>query len=129
MNKDNQVMEKLQDLRKRRIFVSKVCILYKKCGYYNAWEIWFKNAIYGDEYIRDISAENVYSLCAEVQSQRDILNMTPYEFTSAVWALCCSKIFNDCAEFRHFSDDDKEFHCWLNKEIIDWYCEMIQGLI
>lgn len=92
------------------------------------YEIWTDDDEGGD-YICDITVDDIDLLCYEVERDRELLKISPKDFTCFVWALCCFRIFNNCAEFDYGSDNYEAFIDWFNKEVIDWYCEMVQGLI
>ena len=93
------------------------------------YEVWTDNEDGGD-YIRDITVDDIHVLCAEVESEHAILNMSPNDFISAVWDLCAYHIFdNNYSSFDYYSNDFEAFSKWFDKQVLDWYCEMIQGLI
>lgn len=93
-----------------------------------AYAIWTDDEN-GGEYLRDITQDDIGLLCYEVERDREILKISPKDFTCFVWALCCHRIFNNCVEFDYCSDNYEAFMDWFNKEVIAWYCEVIQGLI
>jgi hypothetical protein len=92
------------------------------------WEVWTDNEDGGD-YIRSITSDDICVLCAEVESENDIVNMSPLDFISMVWDLCSYKIFDNFDNFDFYSSNFESFSKWFDKEVLDWYCEMIQGLI
>lgn len=92
------------------------------------WEVWTDNEDGGD-YIRDIKVDDIYILCAEVESENEIVNMSPLDFISMVWDLCSYKIFDNFDNFDFYSSNFESFSKWFDKEVLEWYCEMIQGLI
>ena len=92
------------------------------------WQVWTDNEDGGD-YIRDITIDDICVLCAKVESENAILDMSPKDFISAVWELCSREIFNNYDNFDYYSDNFKAFSDWFDTEALDWYCEMIKGLI
>ena len=92
------------------------------------WEVWTDNEDGGD-YIRDITSDDICILCAEVESENEITNMSPNDFISMVWDLCSYKIFDNYDNFDYYGDNFKAFSDWFDNEVVDWYCEMIKGLI
>lgn len=102
-------------------------IQFKKRTDYT-WEVWTDNEDGGD-YIRDITVDDIYVLCAEVESENEIVSMSPKDFISMTWDLCSYKIFDNYDNFDYYGDNFKAFSDWFDKEVIDWYCEMVQGLI
>lgn len=92
------------------------------------WEVWTDNEGGGD-YIRSITIDDIGVLCAEVESENEIVNMSPLDFISMVWDLCSYKIFDSFYNFDYYSDNFKAFSDWFDKEVVDWYCEMITCLI
>ena len=83
----------------------------------------------GIDYIRDITEDDIWMLCAEIENDNAILNMSPNDFVSMVWDLCSYKIFDNYDNFDYYGDNFKEFSDWFDDIVIDWYCEMIKGLI
>ena len=100
-------------------------IQFKKRTDYT-WEVWTDNEDGGD-YIRNITVDDIYVLCAEVESENEIVNMSPIDFISMAWNLFADKIL------EHYNDFDscsfEAFSKWFDKEVLDWYCTMIKGLI
>lgn len=100
----------------------------RKILFYKQWETWvvYTFSVFEgkNEYICDIVENDLYELCNEVASKKTVLHMEPHEFTSAVWNL----LFDKCS-FDYYSDIHKEFSNWFRKTVIDWYCEVVQGLI
>lgn len=92
------------------------------------WEIWTDDENGGD-YIRDITVDDIYVLCAEIESENDIVKMSPRDFISRVWDLCSYKIFEYYDNFDYYGDNFKAFSDWFDNVVVDWYCEMIKGLI
>ena len=92
------------------------------------YEVWTDNEDGGD-YIRSITQDDIHLLCAEVESENAILNMSPNDFVSMVWDLCSYKIFDNYDDFDFYSSNFEAFSKWFDKQVLDWYCEMIQGLI
>jgi hypothetical protein len=66
------------------------------------WEVWTDNEDGGD-YIRSITSDDICVLCAEVESENDIVNMSPLDFISMVWDLCSYKIFDNFDDFDFYS--------------------------
>lgn len=102
-------------------------IQFKKYSDYT-WEVWTDNEDGGD-YIRDITVDDIYLLCAEVESENEIVKMSPRDFISMTWDLCSYKIFDNYDNFDLYSDNFQAFADWFDREVLDWYCEMIKGLI
>lgn len=102
-------------------------IQFKKRTDYT-WEVWTDNEDGGD-YIRDITVDDIHVLCTEIESENAIVNMSPNDFISTVWDLCSYKIFNNHDNFDYYGDNFKAFSDWFDSEVVDWYCDMIQGLI
>lgn len=102
-------------------------IQFKKRTDYT-WEVWTDDENGGD-YIRNITVDDIHVLCAEVESENEIVNMSPRDFISMVWDLCSYKIFEYYDNFDYYGDNFKAFSDWFDSEVIDWYCEMIKGLI
>ena len=102
-------------------------IQFKKRTDYT-WEVWTDNEDGGD-YIRNITVDDIYVLCAEVESENAIINMSPNDFISMVWDLCSYEIFDNYDNFDYYGDNFKAFSDWFDKEVVDWYCEKIKGLI
>lgn len=121
---------KLLKLRKVGKIMSKdieLTVQFKKrTGY--TWEVWTDNEDGGD-YIRDITVDDIYVLCAEVESKNDIVNMSPIDFIHEVWDLCSCNIFDNFDDFDFYNSNFESFSKWFDKEVLEWYCEMIQGLI
>ena len=92
------------------------------------WEVWTDDENGGD-YIRDITEDDIWVLCAEVESENEITNMSPNDFISMVWDLCSYKIFDGFDNFDYYGDNFGAFSNWFDSEVVDWYCEMIKGLI
>ena len=92
------------------------------------YEVWTDDENGGD-YIRDISQDDIWVLCAEVESENDIVNMSPINFIQEVWDLCSYKIFDNYDNFDYYGDNFKAFSDWFDSVVVDWYCEMIRGLI
>lgn len=92
------------------------------------YEVWTDDENGGD-YIRDITADDIYVLCAEIDSENDIVNMSPRNFISKVWELCSYQIFDNFDNFDYYGDNFKAFSDWFDSVVVDWYCEMIKGLI
>lgn len=92
------------------------------------YEVWTDDENGGD-YIRDITVDDICVLCAEVESENDIVKMSPRDFISRVWDLCSYKIFDNYDNFDYYGDNFKAFSDWFDNEVVDWYCEMIKGLI
>ena len=105
---------------------TKLKIQFKKRTDYT-WEVWTENEDGGD-YIRDITIDDIYVLCTEVESENVILEMSPNDFINTTWDLCADKIF-DNIECDFYENNFEAFSKWFDKEVLDWYCEMIQGLI
>lgn len=101
-------------------------IQFKKYTDYT-WEMWTDDENGGD-YIRDITIDDIYVLCAEVESENDIVNMSPLDFISMTWDLCSYKIF-DNFDIDFYSSNFESFSKWFDKEVLEWYCDMIKGLI
>ena len=55
--------------------------------------------------------------------------MSPLDFISMVWDLCSYKIFDNFDNFDFYSSNFESFSKWFDKQVLEWYCEMIQGLI
>lgn len=102
-------------------------IQFKKRTDYT-WEVWTDNEDGGD-YIRDITIDDIYVLCTEVDGENEILKMSPRDFINTVWDLCRDKIFDNYDNFDYYEDNFEAFSKWFDKEVLDWYCTMIQGLI
>ena len=92
------------------------------------YEVWSDDENGGD-YIRSITADDIHVLCAEIESENDIMNMSPRDFISMVWDLCSYKIFEYYDNFDYYGDNFKAFSDWFDSTVITWYCEMVQGLI
>lgn len=92
------------------------------------YEVWTDDENGGD-YIRSITQDDIHLLCAETESENDIVNMSPLDFISMVWDLCSCKIFDNFDDFDFYSSNFEAFSKWFDKQVLDWYCEMIQGLI
>lgn len=92
------------------------------------WEVWTDNEDGGD-YIRSITSDDICVLCAETESENDIINMSPLDFISMVWDLCSYKIFDNFDNFDFYSSNFESFSKWFDKQVLEWYCEMIMGLI
>lgn len=90
----------------------------------NIWQVWTDNV-----YIRDITVNDINVLCAEVESENAIVNMSPNDFISMVWDLCAYQIFDNYSDFDYYGNDFKAFSKWFDKEVLDWYCRMIKVLI
>ena len=106
---------------------TELIIQFKKRTDY-AWEVWTDNEDGGD-YIRDITVDDIYRLCAEVESEEAIMNMSPNDFVSTTWDLCAYKIFDNYSGSDYYSDNFEAFSNWFDKKVVYWYCEMIKGLI
>lgn len=92
------------------------------------YEVWTDNEDGGD-YIRSITEDDICVLCAEIESENAILNMAPNDFVSMVWDLCSYQIFDNFDNFDYYGDNFKAFSDWFDSIVIDWYCEMVRGLI
>ena len=104
-----------------------ITIQFKK-RHEKTYEVWTDDENGGD-YIRSITQDDIYLLCAETESENDIVNMSPLDFISMVWDLCSCKIFDSFDNFDFYSSNFEGFSKWFDKQVLDWYCEMIQGLI
>lgn len=102
-------------------------IQFKKRTDYT-WEVWTDNEDGGD-YIRDITVDDIYVLCAEVESENTILDMSPIDFISIVFDLFRCMIFDNYDNIDADNSNFEAFSKWFDKEVLEWYCEMIQGLI
>lgn len=129
MNKDSKMIDKLIEISKQMQSQNEIelKIQFKKYDS-KIWEVWTDDENGGD-YIRDITVDDICVLCAEVESENNILDMSPHYFISMVWELCSNKIFDNCDDLDFYSDNFKAFSDWFDSEVIDWYCEMIKGLI
>ena len=125
MNKEIKIKEQtvVVDTENKDI---ELTIQFKKRTDYT-WEVWTDDENGGD-YIRDITVDDIYVLCAEVESENSILDMNPLYFVSMVWELCSYKIFCNFDVFDYYGDNFKAFSDWFDNEVVDWYCEMIKGL-
>lgn len=126
MSKESQMIDKLIEISKQ-MPVEEIAIQFKKYDS-KIWEVWTDNEKGGD-YIRSITSDDICVLCAEVESENEIVNMSPLDFISMVWDLCSYKIFDNFDNFDFYSSNFESFSKWFDKEVLDWYCEMIQGLI
>lgn len=102
-------------------------IQFKKRTNYT-WEVWTNNEDGGD-YIRNITVDDIHILCTEVESENAILGLSPQDFISMVWDLCSYRIFDNYDNFDYYSANFNAFYKWFDKEVLEWYCDMIQGLI
>lgn len=128
MNKNSKMIDKLIEIDKQmKKSKEDFTIQFKKYDS-KIWEVWTDNEDGGD-YIRDITEDDIWVLCAEVESENEITNMSPNDFISMVWDLCSYKIFNYYDNFDYYGDNFGAFSNWFDKEVVDWYCEMIKGLI
>jgi hypothetical protein len=85
----------------------------------NIWQVWTYNV-----YIRDITTNDIYNLCYKVYNDNnDIVNMSPNDFISKVWELCFRELIDN---FN--SDNVDAFANWFGHTVVEWYCEVIQGL-
>lgn len=128
MNKDSKMTDKLIEINKQmKSNETELTLQFKK---YNdkTYEVWTDNEDGGD-YIRSITSDDICVLCAEVESENDIVNMSPLDFISMVWDLCSYKIFDNFDNFDFYSSNFESFSKWFDKEVLEWYCEVIQGLI
>ena len=128
MSKESQMIDKLIEIDKQmKKSKEDFTIQFKKYDS-KIWEVWTDNEDGGD-YIRDITSDDICILCAEVESENEITNMSPNDFISMVWDLCSYKIFDNYDNFDYYGDNFKAFSDWFDNEVVDWYCEMIKGLI
>ena len=128
MSKESQMIDKLIEIDKQmKKSKEDFTIQFKKYDS-KIWEVWTDNEDGGD-YIRDITSDDICVLCAEVESENEIVNMSPLDFISMVWDLCSYKIFDNYDNFDYYGDNFKAFSDWFDSEVVDWYCEMIKGLI
>ena len=128
MSKESQMIDKLIEIDKQmKKSKNDFTIQFKKYDS-KIWEVWTDNEDGGD-YIRSITSDDICVLCAEVESENEIVNMSPLDFISMVWDLCSYKIFDNYDNFDYYGDNFKAFSDWFDSEVVDWYCEMIKGLI
>lgn len=128
MNKDSKMIDKLIEIDKQmKKSKNDFTIQFKKYDS-KIWQVWTDDENGGD-YIRDITEDDIWVLCAEVESENEITNMSPLDFISMVWDLCSYKIFDGFHTFDYYGDNFKAFTDWFDREVVDWYCEMIKGLI
>ena len=127
MSKESQMIDKLIEISKQMKAKKEVVLQFKKRTNYT-WEVWTDNEDGGD-YIRDIKVDDIHVLCAEVESENEILDMSPKDFISMVWDLCSYRVFDNYDNFDYYSANFDAFSKWFDKEVLDWYCDMIQGLI
>ena len=128
MSKESQMIDKLIEIDKQmKKSKEDFTIQFKKYDS-KIWEVWTDNEDGGD-YIRDITSDDICVLCAEVESENEITNMSPNDFINMVWDLCSYKIFDNYDNFDYYGDNFKAFSDWFDNEVVDWYCEMIKGLI
>ena len=84
MSKESQMKDKLIEIDKQmKKFKNDLTIQFKKYDS-KIWEAWTDNEDGGD-YIRDITSDDICVLCAEVESENAITNMSPLDFISMVW--------------------------------------------
>lgn len=127
MSKESQMIDKLIEISKQMKAKKEVVLQFKKRTNYT-WEVWTDNEDGGD-YIRNITIDDIYVLCTEIESENEILDMSPKDFISMVWDLCSYRIFDNYDNFDYYSANFDAFSKWFDKEVLEWYCEMIQGLI
>lgn len=128
MSKESQMIDALIEIDKQmKKSKNDFTIQFKKYDS-KIWEVWTDDENGGD-YIRDITVDDICVLCAEVESENEIVNMSPRDFISLVWDLCSYKIFDNYDNFDYYGDNFKAFSDWFDNEVVDWYCEMIRGLI
>jgi hypothetical protein len=127
MSKESQMTDKLIEISKQMKAKKEVVLQFKKRTNYT-WEVWTDNEDGGD-YIRNITIDDIYVLCTEIESENEILDMSPKDFISMVWDLCSYRIFDNYDNFDYYSANFDAFSKWFDKEVLDWYCEMIMGLI
>lgn len=86
----------------------------------NIWQVWTYNV-----YIRDITTNDISNLCDKVYNDNnDIVSMSPKDFISKVWELCSQELIDN---FN--SDNFNAFANWFDHIVVEWYCELIQGLL
>lgn len=127
MSKESQMIDKLIEISKQMKVKKEVVLQFKKRTNYT-WEVWTDNEDGGD-YIRNITVDDIHVLCTEIESENEILDMSPKDFISMVWDLCSYRIFDNYDNFDYYSANFDAFSKWFDKEVLDWYCDMIQGLI
>ena len=83
----------------------------------------------GIEYVGDITKDDIGVICYEIETENDIVNMSPLDFISKVWDLCSYMKLDNCNNIDFYHSNFKEFSQWFDHTVVEWYCKVIQGLI